>query len=391
MYSLNFLPLDSNLTLNSIKEELLFKEQYNASILIADNSAVLSKHINLLRNSLNDDSVTTVKDLNVVLESYLYILLFTSSIVSLDKSVETEHYKKFDLLGLPKDLPTRQWLSDLIYTNQKLWFGPYGSPMYELKAHEYSFKTPSELCNVSFSRFINSLDIPLYYLSNTLDQFKSEEEESDYFFYAQHIKLLEAFDLLEVLKKLNSLEEWLIEVFNTGNRYLVDCFLDNGLYLDNISNLSYKFLHQQLSPLELECLNSLIVNVKREEIEDEELHSKLLTILSLSLPNNWFTTKSIDLVTKLAPPGGYNYLLLQFASVLLNRAYCLTHPDYFPEQQLELDTTNNLQLSRVARLLYYCGYLLKKSNLVHLRMYGNNLASLLFLEALPIVNKEVLI
>lgn len=390
MYSLSFLPLDKKSDFANLEDELNYREQVNASILVADNAAAISKQISLLRNNLKIDELVTVADLNVALESYLYLLLFTSSVVSLDKKKDTDHYKKYSLLVPQKNLPNKEWLSELTYTNRKTWFGPYGSPLYELRNYYFVYNNPSELANTSFLNFISSLQLSNIYLTSCLDYFKDEDESSDYFLYAQHLKLLEDLDLTVVIDRLKSLEQWFSTAFDNNNRYLVERFLDNGLYADTLKQLPYRFLHQQLSTVEIECLNNLILRVKSAEDTDNELYKTLIDILPLSTPNNWFSVKSQLLLERLAPPGGYNYLLLQFAAVMLNRAYCLTHYQRI-DQSLSLDTANSTQLSRVARLLYYSAYLLKKTNLYHLRMYGNNLNSLLQIESLPTFIDDVFV
>ena len=54
------------------------------------------------------------------------------------------------------------------------------------------------------------------------------------------------------------------------------------------------------------------------------------------------------------------------------------------------DEEGLLLISRVARLLYYSGTLLKKSNLLNLNVYGNNLCNLLKIVDSPSLIKRVL-
>jgi len=393
MYSLSFLPIE-NLNLNNLEEDLKFKDQLAGSILIADNINMINNHIKNLNKLLNKTDLI-IEDLNKVLESYLYILLITNTITDLKKENETNHYKKFDLLNIPRDLPSSDWFKKINYTNQKTWFGPYGSILYQLKDEINIYRNPSQLINRSFTKFINNLEISNLTRNNILNYLKDDTEKIDYLLYKQPIKIIEDLGFLDILKKLNDIEDWLIKVYkNESSNELIQCFIENGLYADNIKALSYKFIHQDLSSIELECLNSLIENLKVYEDKTNIYYLELLDILGLSLPNNWFTKISIDILNSLAKPGGFNYLIINFAALLLNRAYCLTHYSYTDKSNVLLEDINSItskEISRVARLLYYCSYLLKQSNLSHLRIYGNNINNLLKIEQLPLRITNILL
>lgn len=352
----------------------------------------------------------SVELFNRVLEIYLILLSNSSTILNFNKESVSSHYNKRSLLGYPQQTPTEQYIKVLTYTGRKSWLGVYGSVYYELRNQYYNYKHPSQLVNICFKEFINGMPIISDNLKlNILRLYEDETEKADYLLYESHKDCLREFELFPSIFLLDYIEDFFKEAF-----FLIDTNVPEsdyvfsvieiavlaGLGADTLIDLSYRFVHQDLSSIELEVLNSLIERLKSvnlEEIKNERVYAlfeKALRVIGIQLPNDYFTQQSYRILEQLAEPGGFNYLLMQFCCLLLNRAYCLTHSTntiYSNDSLEQLDEEGRLLISRVARLLYYSGTLLKKSNLAYLNVYGNNLCNLLKIEDSPSIIKRVLV
>lgn len=407
--SASIFPADLNPGI-TIEDQIKNKENLNLAISIAESLSANNGLITTLNNVINEFTYT-VGIFNKVLETYLINMSSTSSIISFDNTSVTPHYNKRSLLGYPKTLPFRQYIKVLTYTGQKSWIGPYGSMYYELKNSYFNYRHPSELVNISFTRFINNqTELGAVTKARILELLEDETEDADYLLYSSHIDYLRDFGLFTPVLILDYLEDFFREAFFILDNDIEDSeYVSNviqtaiisGVAEDTLVDLSYRFVHQDLSPIELEVLNSVIERLKTiniEEIKNERVFNlldKAIRKVGLDKPNDYFTKWSYTILEKLAEPGGFNYVLLHFSTLLLNRAYCLTHSNYtnysdFPMDLDSFDEEGLLLISRVARLLYYSGTLLKKSNLLNLNVYGNNLCNLLKIVDSPSLIKRVL-
>lgn len=395
----------------TIEDQIENRENQNFAITIAEAGAANNKLVTTLNDIIND-APYTLETFNRVLETYLIVLANTSTIVNIDKTNVTSHYNKRSALGFSKKLPTRQYIKVLSLTGRKSWIGTYGSVYYELKNSYFNYKNPSQLVNTSFKRFIEEQErLSDSTKLNILDFYQSVEEIADYQLYLSHLDYLRDFGLFPLITLLDYLEDFfkeayfLIETEVPDFEYvanLIQVAILTGLGPDTLVDLSYRFIHQDVSPTEIEVLNSVIERIKTlnlDEIKNERVKDfldKAFKKIGIEKTNDYFTKWSYAILEDLAQPGGFNYLLLQFSVLLLNRAYCLTHStktDYFTTSLEDLDNFDEeglLLISRVARLLYYSGTLLKKSNLINLNVFGNNLCNLLKIEDSPTKIKRVL-
>ena len=154
-----------------------------------------------------------------------------------------------------------------------------------------------------------------------------------------------------------------------------------GLYLKSFDNLAYKFLHQEIDLLILDTIQSIVNLRKQKQFEittnltkEETLLNRLFTNIKINNTAEFITSESYRLLTiKLV--GGLNQWLVAIASELVNRAYILTYNQFSNNILYPLENNEQLinLINRVYKLIFYAGYCLKKSNLNHLHLIGNNL------------------
>jgi len=186
-------------------------------------------------------------------------------------------------------------------------------------------------------------------------------------------------------------------------RIIVNAGLDR-MY-DEREELSYHLLHQSLSTNWPGVYNE-IINLRKQFLYDPNLsRSTDLDILATAFYQNIDSNSKSNLsitssfiLEYLTPPGGYNMLLISIACLLLNRAFIISHPSIvgnaisstkfdelsspksslnFPQQDLTFLITRNKVINdvllRVNKLIFLAGATLRKSNLEHIILLGNNL------------------
>jgi hypothetical protein len=268
------------------------------------------------------------------------------------------------------------------------------------------YASPSQLVRLAFVELIKGLELEAF-SNNLLTLLNSDKEVDDYKIYESSFNLLKELDLIKVINQLTFYEQWVKKViawysFSRVNDYTKDSsayksfnFLLNivrditkqGLYLKSFSNLSYKFVHQDMDLLILDSIQFIINQRRLQEFEittdvtqEEKLVKELFTQLKVKDTISLVTEKSYSWLS-VNLSGGINLWLNALAAELINRAYILTHSTktIYSNQSIYIvekkeDYLNFL--SRINKLLFYAGYCLKKTNLNHLQLLGSNLRTL---------------
>jgi hypothetical protein len=402
------LPINISTDFNSID----YKNQLN---LVFNTTQVLNNiedYLGLLSKKVNQ-SPNTVKTLNLTLESYLYVLLTTSTISNSDSSKLSSFYsrkKKIDLDYFQSI--DSVYLENLNYTNYRVWGGNFGSLGYYLYLAKSTlhYSHPSNLVRLSTLGLINDLNLPDYQ-SKLISLITSDRVESDYNLYSQSSSLLKELDFTKAINQLKFYESWLTELMiwysSISNSPIINPHMKNtsaykafallvemsqslarlGLYLDSFISLPYKFLHQEIDLLVLEGIQTVNTLRKLKQFEvttdltPEEILINKLFISGARNSSEFITAESYRLLS-FNLVGGLNMWFTTLAAELINRAYILTYNQFSNSLLYPLEKSEDLInfMDRVYKLIFYAGYCLKKTNLNHLQIIGFNLRILSQLE-----------
>lgn len=402
--NLDSLPINSLIDIDSVDYKYQLNLTFNSTQALYNIDTSLSK----LSKTI-DLEPNTVATLNTTLETYLYLLLTTSTISNLDNSKLTSYFsKKKKIDSSYFQTINSEYLEKLQFTNYKVWGSNYGTLGYYLYLSQSSlhYASPSQLVRLAFVELIKGLELEAF-SNNLLTLLNSDKEVDDYKIYESSFNLLKELDLIKVINQLTFYEEWIKKVIawyssSRVNDYTKDSsayksfnFLLNivrditkqGLYLKSFNNLSYKFVHQDMDLLILDSIQFIINQRRLQEFEittdvtqEEKLVKELFTQLKVKDTISLVTEKSYSwLSTNLS--GGINLWLNALAAELINRAYILTHSTntIYSNQSIYVieEKEDYLKfLNRVNKLLFYAGYCLKKTNLNHLQLLGSNLRTL---------------
>lgn len=393
----------------------------------------------------------SIEYINLVIESQIAFLLFTNTIENLDNTFITRHYKN-RLTLINNERPTLNFskVEDLSLSHKSIWLGFYGSLAnlaINLNDADLSYISFSELSfrtiNLLFNRFTKvngnrygNYDLRLW--NSTIDNITTISSDLDerydfelynsvkQLFYSESLISDVIYNLDFLAKWIPDLIKWYFNSFNNNNyevpiepsegtneykaysilssiaKLVVNAGLDRT-YEEN--ELSYNFIHQSLSTNWINVYAE-IINLRKQFLYDPNLsRSTQLDILAIAFyqtinsesESNLSLANSF-LIEYLTPPGGYNLLLISIASLLLNRAYIISHPSVIgsnlasikfnelssprssliPSDEdlssmiLRAGRVNEIVL-RTNKLTFLAGITLRKSNLDHIQLLGNNL------------------
>jgi hypothetical protein len=380
-----------------------YKNQLNLAFNTTQALSNISNYLTTLNSSIKQRP-NTVKTLNLVLESYLYLLLTTTTISNLDNSKLSFFYSRKKTIDLNYFQPIDStYLENLNYTNYKVWGSNYGSLGYYLYLFQSNlhFAHPSKLVRLSVEELVKRLELPDF-STKLLSFIRSDKLVDDYKLYQISSSLIRELDLVKVINQLTFYEEWIQQLLiwysgvNIVNPYKEDSsaykafsllvemsqsVVKLGLYLESFSNLPYKFLHQEIDLLILDAIQS-IVNLRKQKqfeittnlTEEEVLLNKLFTKIRVNNTAEFITAESYRILS-INLVGGLNQWLVAIAAELINRAYILTYSQFIDSNLYPLANNEELisLIDRVYKLIFYAGYCLKKTNLNHLQLIGSNL------------------
>ena len=185
--NLDQLPISPIEDVNSIQ----YKNELNLSF----NSIQVLNNINDYLTTLNitiQQKENTVKGLNLVLESYLYILLTTTTISNLDNSQLSSFYSRKKLIDSNYfEAINYKYIENLNYTNYKVWGSNFGSLGYYLYLiqNNLHFAHPSKLIRLSIEELIKRLELPNIN-NKILNIIKSDKLVDDYNLYQMSSSLI---------------------------------------------------------------------------------------------------------------------------------------------------------------------------------------------------------
>ena len=401
----------------SINPQLLTQQDasdYQYQLNLALNTIQAEGNITDLLTTLDarvQQNSTSLLGLNTLIETYLYTLLSISTISNLDNSQLSPFYDRQKQVNSAYFLsPNPSYLGNLTYSNYKVWGTKYGSLGYYLYLGQFSkhFAGSSELVRFAVSQLIYSLNLPDYSTS-LFNIINSDLEDDDYNLYCQSISFLKEQNLLPTITLLNNLEPWLVDFFNwysskTTNPYsqgsndynafnllesLGQSMVQLGIFSDIITNLSYKFVHQEIDLVVLEAIPLIVGTRKQIDFygatatlgKEVTLTNKLFDIISINQDSNMVMSDSYKLL-QLPLNGGMNQWLVTMAAELLNRAYIISHPTNTTyTSEILYPITNNdptflALITRIYKLIFYAGHCLKKCDMDTLTKLGSNLRTI---------------
>lgn len=400
--NLDQLPINPLEDTNSIE----YKNQLNLAFNTTQALANIDDYLASLNRKIQERP-NTVKTLNLVLESYLYLLLTTTTISNLDNSKLSSFYskkKKVDLSYFQSINPT--YLENLNYTNYRVWganFGSLGYYLYLMQSNKH-FAHPSKLVRMSVEELIKRLEMPNF-VTKVLSLISSDKLVDDYNLYQTSSSLIKELELNKAINQLQFYEEWVQELLiwysSISQSNIVNPYKENtsayksfnlliemsqslvrlGLYIESFKNLPYKFLHQEIDLVVLEGIQTIVTLRKQKQFEittdlsnEEKLLSKLFINIKVINTAEFITAESYRLLS-LNLIGGLNMWLTTIAAELVNRAYILTFNQYSNSNLYPIENNEGLisLMDRVYKLIFYAGYCLKKTNLNHLQLIGSNL------------------
>lgn len=379
---------------------------YQRQLSLANASAVaqgaVSDRLSQIANRLQGVNNYTLAELLKVLESYLYILLSTSFIQSLDGRTLSSHYTRYQKLISPLiDYPSDRYLDQLIYTDALNWGTNYGTLGYELHLLESSetYQHPSQIAQRCIENQFKRFGIPEQILNDLL----SDDPRSDRNLYQYSVESLSSYaPVLTSLRFIGTFSQNLFSWIETnretksfppppsspqlqlGHDYLIQiakAFLrygiDSGLSLD----LDYQLVHQTLPPILPELWERLIFLRKAPLYLPNDSNNPIDGLVRSFLEGipdivsaEDLQVQNYRLLGSLPRPGGYNQLLVLLATALINRAYILLYRQNQPN--LTYQVFRPPGVNRALNLIYLAGYLLKKANLLHWIILGSNLIAL---------------
>jgi hypothetical protein len=303
-----------------------YKNQLNLAFNTTQALSNISNYLTTLNSSIKQRP-NTVKTLNLVLESYLYLLLTTTTISNLDNSKLSFFYSRKKTIDLNYFQPIDStYLENLNYTNYKVWGSNYGSLGYYLYLFQSNlhFAHPSKLVRLSVEELVKRLELPDF-STKLLSFIRSDKLVDDYKLYQISSSLIRELDLVKVINQLTFYEEWIQQLLiwysgvNIVNPYKEDSsaykafsllvemsqsVVKLGLYLESFSNLPYKFLHQEIDLLILDAIQS-IVNLRKQKqfeittnlTEEEVLLNKLFTKIRVNNTAEFITAESYRILS----------------------------------------------------------------------------------------------
>ena len=436
-------PVEENFINNpfsSLSDRIDFKENLNLAININSTDKRIAGHIIFIKSymdrvkgqtftaTFSEDvpiSTTTINfsDLNLALESYLFIVLGYPIITSFDKSRLSNHYKNYKASALNPDILkiNTNTQRELIYTRQRNWMFEIGSLGYYFTLGEDTehYIHPSDILHRSINSLIN--------ITKESINLGEKETLANYFqFLTRYQDLLNAERNVDVelynlsfeifinipnfslaLTYLEFLENWMPRLHIWFEKYLDNPEVDTQLELiasnalrdiaiSSLRNqldrsafvaLPYYFAHLELNPSYYSFFIELLTKRKEinfnpddsEETEAQTLLSEFINSISVFETPNLFVDINRYIINYISPPGGLNLYLASIGAALLNQAYILTHESNNPYKNYPIspyvkinEASHNLY-GRTHKLLFLAGYCFKKMSLVHWRTLGNNL------------------
>ena len=145
-----------------LKNTLTFKKYLNISFDIYKTQSALVKHQRTIRDILNKNIPFRIRDLNLSIESFMYILCYTSTIVDSNEKISPHYTRRNSTIDTSFLSIRNVYLEDLLYTFQSTWGGMYGSLAYNLylledNSHYLSVSEISRRCIKYFTLPENSL------------------------------------------------------------------------------------------------------------------------------------------------------------------------------------------------------------------------------------------
>jgi len=359
------------------------------------------KHILFtIKSNLSNPRVTKLERLNNVIHSYLITLLISSYIGDQGRTSITPHFNKlikynpeFNIRNL---YPSTPYVKSLVDDRLCTWGGPFGTITYflHLVQMKKEYLTPSQITSLSIRTCVKFNTLNPKFPIDSLTEY--EDYISNYPLQILEIEdIKKAFNLLDKLVNILPLIlNWYLGSYMSrgipnppaspipsSNEYeayktLADIgklLMSRGL--DGKSGLtSYDLIHQSLPPIWTSTIEDVIA-IRENTLYDinfnnETPHENLCRQLigSISRGNQGVIRKAnYQILNNMFPPGGYNLLLLITALALVNRAYILTFPPNEPTTQ---------DINKALGAIYKAGICLRKSNLNHLMLIGNNLTQL---------------
>jgi hypothetical protein len=396
-------------------EDLLIEKQYLYAALNSVQASSRLNELNIDLAQLINESELTIGTYNKTIESYLVVLLDSSTISNLNRDKLSPHFELTKLITSKSASLDPSYLESIMFTSSKTWGTSFGTLGYFLHEGSYieHYKTPSQLVNQSleYLALSNKDETNSQFLAQLIDYSLSDSIQSDTLLYKLSIDFLNLYknisSTLDILRFFKSwfprainliLEDLRTQNFNKNfkseNSQKAYEFIKEAtkkayaLMMDETSfkDIEFRFMHNEL-PFSyfqlLEEMQKVVATSKYsinsyEENPYEDLAKELLEF-KVEKYSPDLIRQATSTLTNLFYPGGYNLLLTSLAAALINKVYILTHSSNIDKtlefNKSSIDPDN---LGRWSKLLFMAGVLLKKSNIYNLNVLGSNLVSLSF-------------
>lgn len=401
-----------------VQENLAYRSYLNLAM-NTNNAISRLDNLHLLQEKeINTQTGTNMYTYLLSIESFMCTLLWVPTISSIDRSTITCHYERRNyMVDDNKILPSEVLARELMFSSNRTWGTPYGSLGYYINLEEdiYDYLSPSQMIDISIKGLMKLMkervltrqddDSLLAYLERLDSLFLEDSTHSDTLLYKAHINILNSLSLtkdsLYLLRFMSSwiplLIEWYMKKYELDNSFtippqpvgdlnkkvysmvieLIETCLSYGMGMDSTQDLLKKWLYQDIPPYIFSVSNQVIrarklLAYELEDITDIYLKRLIqpLLELGLDLEEGLLRNSSQLLLDVYAPPAGYNLYLVMLAASLLNRAYILTHNSIGMRNSTDPDYE---LLGRTNRILFLAGRLLRKSNLSHIQIIGENI------------------
>jgi hypothetical protein len=357
----------------------------------------ISQHLDTIQEEQNIIPTNSIKDINLTIEKFMYILLSKSFISNTDKNSISKHYSKFkQIYPEHRNLPAN--VKNIIdYGKTFIWFGEYGSLLHEL-IHRSVICTYNSASEISRICSIAILDD---YINIIQD---SDNDEA--LFNIPRSYIIKTFG--DTYKEIVFLEEFIPDLVNwviTSNKTTnssIEALREIGQYVlrqGDYSFSSFDIVHNRFSDNQINIFNKLKLSVGLVDVNNIPINTEEHLLAQRLKDNISFDKKNLrDIEFKLTgdfQPGGLNKLLSIVALELLNRAYILSHESNTKFSLLRKEDLNNITgwlgsssliersiqdkndylelLSRLELLVKLAGNTLKKSSLYELNLLGSRL------------------
>lgn len=376
----------------------------------------------------------TLKAINLTLESYLVTLLNIPVITNFDKSKLTEHYKRRKIVVQgEKEIPSEFYCEQLMFTNNKTWGGMYGTLSYFLNLREEyeEYQTPSQLVELNTQKLIeiminkqtvkliyssqDKLAKQMYELLKRLEaDLESESEQGDVSIYSKIVEIIiqienidEAYKQLKFYEiYLPAIVSWYLCRYREGEEIskptkpeeeseerayelvteIVEKCLSYGLDEMSFKNISTGLVYQSIAPVFYGLCEELayirrstsyeyVRDTNRSKTEIEKFADLMMLNINPFKSLTIVREASNTILESYAPPGGYALFAVMIAANLINRAYILTHSSRESNTDAPLEGDEQI-ISRISRLIYLAGVALKKTQIEHIQIIGENLKSI---------------